>query len=110
MATPSTAPYYRLDTFAVPTHGRDEFLGRVAATHAVLRAQPGFVRDVILERPSGPDASTIVTFVEWASEQAAAPVAAVVAAAHRAAGFDRAEMLGRLGIRADLAPYRPAVL
>lgn len=119
MPTPPHVPYYRLDTFTVPAAGRAEFLGRVAATHAVLRAQPGFVRDAVLERPlagpsevdgSGADASVIATLVEWESEQAAAPVAAAVAAAHRAAGFDRAEMFARLGIRADLAAYRPVVL
>ena len=102
--TPDAA-FFRLDTFAVPAAGRAEFLGRVAATHAVLRTQPGFVRDVILERPSGPEVSTVVTLVEWESEDAAAPVAAAIAAAHRAANFDRAEMMERLGIRGDLARY-----
>ena len=34
-------------------------------THAVLRQQPGFVRDALLERPGEPGQSVIVTVAEW---------------------------------------------
>jgi hypothetical protein len=40
---------FRVDKFVVPANAREEFLGKVRATHAVLKTQPGFVRDAILE-------------------------------------------------------------
>jgi hypothetical protein len=56
---------FRVDKFVVPVNAREEFLGKVPATHAVLRTQPGFVRDAILEQSSGPGEFNFVTIVEW---------------------------------------------
>ena len=47
-------PFYRIDRFVVPDAARAEFIGRVRMTHAVLRQQPGFVRDALLEHPGEP--------------------------------------------------------
>jgi heme-degrading monooxygenase HmoA len=96
---------YRVDKFVVPAHGRDEFLNRVAATHAVLRKQDGFVRDFILEQQSGPGEFNFVTFVEWASAADTERVAAAVAKLHAEIGFDPKELIARLGIKADIANY-----
>jgi heme-degrading monooxygenase HmoA len=103
--SPKALPLYRVDKFVVPEHGRDEFLGRVATTHALLRSQDGFVRDFILEQQSGPGEFNIVTFVEWSSRDAIGRVSAAVAKLHQDIGFDRQEMFSRLGIKADIANY-----
>jgi heme-degrading monooxygenase HmoA len=100
------AALYRVDKFAVPAAGRDEFLGRVTTTHELLRRQEGFLRDAILEQQSGPGAFNFVTVVEWASPGAVDRVSAEVAAMHKRIGFDRNEMIERLGIRADIGNYQ----
>jgi len=102
-----TAPLYRVDKFVVPAHGREEFLARVRATHAVLREQKGFIRDAILEQASGPGEFNFVTIAEWESADVIDAAGKAVAALHAATGFDRREMLERLGIKADIANYRP---
>jgi hypothetical protein len=96
---------YRVDKFIVPAAGRDEFLARVHDTHVVLRRQVGFRQDMILEQQSGPGAFNIVTVVEWESAEVVGHVAAAVAARHAEIGFDRNEMIRRLGITADIANY-----
>jgi len=45
---------YRVDKFVVPSTAREEFLHKVRRTHAVLKAQPGFLQDFVLEQSSGP--------------------------------------------------------
>jgi heme-degrading monooxygenase HmoA len=99
-------PFYRVDKFAVPEAGRDEFLARVAATHALLREQEGFVNDIILEQQSGPGEFNFVTMVEWETPDVIERVTAAVAKLHAGTGFDRHEMMSRLGIRADIANYK----
>ncbi|HEX3440370.1 MAG TPA: antibiotic biosynthesis monooxygenase [Pseudolabrys sp.] len=102
----SREPFYRIDKFAVPAAGRNEFLGKVAATHALLRRQEGFVRDLIMEQQSGPGIFNVVTLVEWTGPEAVERVSAAVAELHKKMGFDRHEMMARLGVRADIANYR----
>ncbi|WEX10376.1 antibiotic biosynthesis monooxygenase [Chelativorans sp. AA-79] len=99
-------PYYRVDKFVVPGHGREEFLGRVAQTHALLRKQEGFVQDFILEQQSGPGEYNFVTLVEWTSPEVMENARAAVARMHAEAGFDRRELMSRLGIKADIADYK----
>jgi hypothetical protein len=98
-------PIYRVDKFVVPEPGREEFLDRVAATHALLRRQNGFVRDFILEQQSGPGEFNFVTFVEWSSQHVIDSASAAVAKLHADIGFDRQEMISRLGIKADIGNY-----
>jgi hypothetical protein len=101
----SAEPHYRVDKFIVPAAARDEFLARVLDTHAVLRRQEGFLQDMILEQQSGPGAFNIVTFVEWTSADVLGRVSEAVAKRHAEIGFDRLEMMTRLGITADIANY-----
>ncbi len=101
----ASAPLYRVDKFAVPAAGRDEFLKRVASTHALLRQQAGFVRDLLMEQQSGPGVFNFVTLVEWTGPEVVERVAAAVAELHRQTGFEREEMMTRLGIKADIANY-----
>lgn len=57
---------YRVD-FVVPDHAREEFINRVRRTHELLRTQPGFLQDFVLEQSSGPGEFNFVTVVEWES-------------------------------------------
>ena len=47
-----SSPVYRINKFEVQASGRDEFVDMLESTHAVIRVQEGFVRDVIVERES----------------------------------------------------------
>jgi quinol monooxygenase YgiN len=103
---PPESHIYRVDKFVVPAAAREEFLDRVAQTHRTLRAQPGFVRDLILEQSGGPGEFNFVTLAEWESEEAVGPVRAAVADFHRQIGFDPQDMFARLGIRPDIGIYK----
>jgi hypothetical protein len=78
----------------------------VRRTHALLKAQPGFVQDSVLEQFSGPGEFNVVTTVEWASQEAFENASAVVTARYREMNFNPQETLARLGIKADLANYK----
>lgn len=110
-APTSAGPLYRVDRFIVPAASRDEFLARVHDTHVVLRQQAGFLQDMILERPSGEEAVSIVTVVEWANAEVVSRVSEAVARHHAEVGFDRHATLARLGITADIGSYHavPAI-
>lgn len=99
---------FRVDKFVVPEHARDEFLQRVRATHGILRRQPGFVRDAILEQIAGSSKFNIVTIAEWGSQEAVDAAREAVAAEHAKSGFDARATIARLGIEADIANYRPS--
>lgn len=96
---------YRVDKFAVPEKAREEFWGHVGRTHALLRTQPGFLDDALLEQVSGPGRFDAVTIVRWASADAMPAARDAVHAAHRAEGFDPAAFFARAGIEADVANY-----
>ncbi|MGC2167094.1 MAG: hypothetical protein WA632_13900 [Gallionella sp.] len=96
---------YRLDRFVVPNGVREEFLGMVKATHEVLKAQPGFVQDFILEQPRSDQAFNLATLVEWQHEIYTVNARAVVAALHLRIGFDKQEFLARAGIKAEFGSY-----
>lgn len=99
-------PIYRVDKFAVPDSARGALMARIEMTHALLRQQPGFRRDLVLEQISGPGEFNVVTMVEWDGPDAIVAARAAVTAMHRGDGFDPQVMFARLGIRADLANYR----
>ena len=97
---------FRVDKFVVPAPAREEFLNKVHATHDVLRKQPGFVRDAILEQTSGPGQFNFVTIVEWENNDAIEGARQAVLALHRQMNFDPQELISRLGIRVDIANYQ----
>ncbi len=97
---------YRIDKFHVPEHARAEFLKRARATHDLLRKQPGFVRELLLEQVGGPGEFNIVTLVEWESDKAIEQAKEKVTAMHMQINFDPQELRARLGIRTDLGNYR----
>jgi heme-degrading monooxygenase HmoA len=100
------AAIYRVDKFVVPQAAREEFLQRVGDTHRILRQQPGFVRDALLEQVAGPGRFNIVTVVEWDSQAAIDAARSAVMKAHAESGFNPQETMARLGVEADIANYR----
>jgi|SRR5688572_14449959 len=104
---PERTRIYRVDKFVVPQAAREEFLERVNATHQILRRQPGFIRDAILEQVAGPGKFNIVTIAEWESQSAIDAAREVVSKAHAESGFNPQETMARLGIEADIANYMP---
>ena len=97
---------YRVDKFVVPSGAREEFLHKARRTHALLKAQPGFLQDFVLEQSSGPGEFNFVTIVEWASEEAVENARAAVQALHREMNFNAQDLFARTGIKADLANYK----
>ncbi|MGR4069625.1 antibiotic biosynthesis monooxygenase [Halomonas sp. LR3S48] len=100
-------PIFRVDKFSVPEAARETFLKRVRDTHQVLRRQPGFITDSILEQVAGSGRFNIVTIAEWESQEAIDAARMAVTKAHRENGFDPQETMARLGIEADIANYQP---
>jgi heme-degrading monooxygenase HmoA len=97
---------YRVDKFVVPSGAREEFLDKARRTHALLKAQRGFLQDFVLEQSSGPGEFNFVTIVEWASQEAVEHACAAVQALHREMNFNAQELFSRTGIKADLANYK----
>lgn len=97
---------YRIDKFVVPAEAKDEFVGRVRMTHAVLKSQPGFIQDLVLEQSAGPGQFNFVTLAEWESQEAIENAKVAVMAMHKETQFNAQEMFARLGIKADLGNYR----
>jgi len=102
----NTGHVFRVDKFVVPQAARDEFLSRVGTTHEVLRKQPGFIGDNVLEQFAGPGEFNIVTIVEWESQAHIEAAKAAVTARHGQANINPQELLQRLGIKGDIAHYR----
>lgn len=97
---------YRLDKFIVPNNARDEFLAKVNEIHGVLRSQPGFVQDFLLEQPLNDEAFNLVTLIEWDDASFIEKAKAAVMALHKSSGFSPQETMARLGIKADMGTYR----
>lgn len=96
---------YRIDKFVVPETAREEFWQHVHRTHRILRSQPGFLEDTLLEQHSGPGRFNAVTIIRWSSADDLPAARAAAEAGHRAAGFEPAEFFDRAGIEADVANY-----
>jgi hypothetical protein len=94
-----SSPVYRINKFEVRATGRDEFVSLLESTHAVIRVQQGFVRDVIMERKSDPDQVSFVALIELAEAGAIERVRLAIAQHDAAAGLDRQKVAARLGIK-----------
>lgn len=92
-------PVYRINKFEVQASGRDEFVDLLESTHAVIRVQEGFVRDVIVERKSDADQVSFVVLIELAEAGAIERVRLAIARHDAATGLDRQKMASRLGIK-----------
>lgn len=99
------AVMYRIDKFVVPEQAREQFWTNVRRTHSVLRDQPGFLDDILLEKHSGSGRFNVVTVVRWSSADDLAAARTAVEHAHQRAGFRPAEFFEQAGIEADLGNY-----
>jgi heme-degrading monooxygenase HmoA len=97
---------YRVDKFIVPSGAREEFIEKARRTHALLKMQPGFLQDFVLEQSSGPGEFNFVTIVEWANQDSVENARAAVVKLHREMDFTPQEVFARLDIKADLANYK----
>lgn len=95
----------RIDKYSVPAASRDEFIERATATHDFLSKQPGYLSGQFLEIRSGQSEFNFVSIAVW--EAGAADLAAgAVAQYHASQGYDPAQALIRLGIKADQGFYQ----
>lgn len=99
--------FYRIDKFVVPASARDEFLMKMVCTHTLLQALEGFIGHSVLEQVAGPGEFNFVTIAEWENAEAFERVRMALAAAQATANVDPQDMFKRLGIRADIAGYKP---
>lgn len=98
---------FRLDKFLVPHPVRQAFLAKVNETHAVLRKQPGFVRDFLLEQAMTDQVFGLATLVEWESVAQLEAARSAVKALHQQTGFVPQEALKQWGITAEIGTYHP---
>ena len=103
---PELTPIYRVDKFIVPENAREEFLSKIMETHRILRTQPGFLQDSILEQTGGPGKYNIVTVAEWKNQESIDAAKKVVQKEHAKNGFSPQQTMQRLGIQADIANYK----
>ncbi len=97
---------YRIDRFELPETARDELLTAVLHTHALLRRQPGFERDLLVEEPLPDGRLHVLTLAAWRDEEAVASARSVIAADRATTGFDPAELIARLGVTAQFGVYQ----
>ena len=95
----NSSPVYRINKFEVQAARRDEFVDLLESTHAVIRVQQGFVRDVIVERKSDADQVSFVALIELAEAGAIERVRLAIAQHDTAVGLDRQKVASRLGIK-----------
>ena len=96
---------YRIDTFTLPAAARPEFERRSLQTIALLRQQPGFIRDTWFEKIAGNGSVDVVTMVEWRDEASIASAGAAVRAMNDANGFDATTFSREHGIFESKAVY-----
>ncbi|KKX29481.1 antibiotic biosynthesis monooxygenase [Rhizobium sp. LC145] len=110
MSNAQMARVVRVNSFSVPNDARDEFMRLVERTHEVIRQQPGFVDDLILERNSGPGPFNLITILQFENEQVLQPVIAAVARSDAEAGIDRQALSRRLGVESSIGFYTPVAV
>ena len=100
---------YRVDKFNVPDASRVEHMKGVHTTHAKLAMIDGFIQDFLIEKRAGPDSYTLVTIVEWESEEAFHNAIVTMREWQAGQGINREERWKRLGITPELGDYHTVV-
>lgn len=62
---------FRIDTFKVSNHAKDELLNAIKKMHAFLREIPGCLKDDILVESTNTESIKIITILEWLNEESA---------------------------------------
>lgn len=97
---------YRLDKFTIPNNAREEFLNKIKEINLVLKSQPGFVQDFLLELSLNEKEFNLVTLVEWENAECIEGARSAVMALHETSKFNPQETMARLGIRAEMGTYK----
>jgi hypothetical protein len=97
---------YRIDRFELPASARDELVAAVHHTHELLRRQPGFEHDLLVEEPLPDGRLHVLTVAAWRDAEAMAAARTAIAADRASTGFDPAELMSRLGVTPEFGEYR----
>ncbi|SFK79769.1 hypothetical protein [Lysobacter sp. cf310] len=100
-------PVYRLDHFVVPAAAMPAFTERLRLTQRTLDAMPGCKQNLVLSRTGPSGEYDVATLVEWENAEAVAAAKAAMQRHYTETGFDPAQFMRELGIRADMASYVP---
>lgn len=98
-------PVYFIDKFSVPRQSKPEFYERMTHSRNVIRQLPGFIEDSVYEYLDSNGTLVCITIAQWASRDDLAKAKELVQAEYKKEGFDPAEMMTRLGIKADRGIY-----
>lgn len=110
MSTAHATSVYRMTQFAVPAAARQEFLARAREAAILLAAQPGLLRNTLLEQPQPDGTSRIVTLAEWRDDAAMEAATVEVRKQQEAQGFNPQDLRARLNIQAETSQYRALAL
>lgn len=105
--TTTAAAVFRVDRFDVPRGALARFMARLRITQRLLDQHDGCRQNLVLEGMDQGDSVPVVTIVEWASQEAMAAARGAMQAHYAREGFDPAAFMRELGIRPDIAAYRP---
>jgi len=100
-------PRYRIDLFEIPAESFAPFMHRADWIQRYVGGLAGRGRNLVLAQASGPGRFKVVTLVEWADGCKLLEAQALTLAHYRMEGFNPAEFLARLGVRADGGVYAP---
>lgn len=100
----------RVNRFSVPEEARRQFMELLERTHRVMRAQPGFIDDMVLEQQAGAGLLSLITIIQFEGEHVLQPIIAAVARSDREAGIDRQALSRELGVETNVGFYAPVLL
>ena len=98
---------YRIDRFELPASAKEEFLGAVSHVHELLRSQPGFEHDLLVEEPLPDGRLHLLTVAAWRDDEAMAGARAAIAADRAVTGFEPQALMARLGVTPEFGEYVP---
>jgi antibiotic biosynthesis monooxygenase (ABM) superfamily enzyme len=107
MSEISSGRVVRVNRFSVPEEARPEFMELLERTHRVMREQPGFIDDMILEQQAGSGILSLITIIRFEGEHVLQPIIAAVARSDREAGIDRQAFSRELGVESHVGFYAP---
>lgn len=104
----SSVSVFRIDKFVVPADVRPAFIAQMQRIQDTLRTLPGCLRTHVLNQTGGTGEFNVLTFVEWADEDAVAFAAAFVKKKFAEEGFDPVAFTKNAGVRSDQGFYAVA--
>ena len=95
-----------IDQFQVPESARAEFLKNVHFSAGIVKTRPGFVEGYVYERAADDGLVNVITTAVWASESAMQEARESIAAEFARIGFSPPQIMQRLGVQMQRAPYQ----